>query len=162
MPDMGDPAGFTVELRTDLTPDEALRRVLDLRRHDRIIPFTRVNPPLGADALAPGTRFTARTSLGPLGFDDPMQITTLSFAPAGATIEKLGRIIGGSIAVDVVASADGSLVRWRQTVQMPWLPKALLPVATRVLRGGYRRVLVRLLSSDPGLTTPAGAPPPAR
>jgi len=139
-------AGFVVELRTDLPPDEALRRVLDLRAHDRIIPLTRVTPAMPAGALTAGTRFVARTSLGPVGFDDPMRIEKLSFVPASATIVKLGRVIRGVVSVEVTSSAGACLVRWSQSVDLPWLPGVLQSAAARVLKAGYRRVLQRLLS----------------
>lgn len=139
-------AGFVVELPTDLSPEDALRRVLDLRAHDRIIPFTRVTPAMPADALTVGTRFVARTSLGPVGFDDPMRIEVLSFVPASASIVKLGRAIRGVVSMHATASARGSVVQWEQSVHLPWLPGFLQPVAARVLETGYRRVLLRLLA----------------
>lgn len=140
--------GFVIEVPIDLPPDEALRRVLDLRAHDRIIPLTRVSPAMRAEELSVGRRFVARTSLGPVGFDDPMRIEKLSFEPAAATIVKLGRVIRGVVTVRVVPSGIGGVVRWKQTVQLPWLPVILQPVAARVLRVGYRGVLRRLLASS--------------
>ncbi|GAA3870853.1 hypothetical protein [Tessaracoccus defluvii] len=139
-------AGFVVELRTDLPPDETLRRLLDLRAHDRIIPLTHVSPALSADELTPGTLFVARTALGPLGFDDPMRIESLTFAPAAATIHKLGRAIAGDIDITVTPTDGGAVVRWEQSTKLPWLPARLQSLAARILRCGYRRVLRRLLA----------------
>ena len=78
-------AGFIIELICDAPPDDVLRRVLDLRAHSRVIPLTRVTPEVAADQLAVGTVFVARTSVGPVGFDDPMRVDQLSFRPATAT-----------------------------------------------------------------------------
>lgn len=139
-------ARFVLELPADHAPDEALRRILDLRAHNRHIPLTRVTPAVSADDLTPGFRFTGRTAVGPLGFDDPMRIERLSFTPATASIAKLGRVIRGDVAVRVTPSPTGSLVRWEQSVHLPWLPGFLQPTAARVLRSGYRRVLARLLA----------------
>lgn len=139
-------ARFTVELQATCTPDEALRRLLDLRAHNRHIPFTRVTPSVAADELSPGSRFVGRTAVGPLGFDDPMRIESLTFEPAAATIVKRGRVIRGDIRVTATPSPTGSAVRWEQSVHLPWLPGFLQTTAARVLSSGYRRVLVRLLA----------------
>lgn len=142
---MQESAGFVVELTADYPPAEALSRLLDLREHDRIIPLTRVTPAVPANELRAGSTFVARTAVGPLGFDDPMLVERISFEPAAARIVKQGRALRGGIDVRVVPSAAGSTVRWEQTVHLPWLPGILQPVAARVLRVGYRRVLGRLL-----------------
>ena len=139
-------AQFTVELPAACPPDEALRRLLDLRAHTRVIPFTRVTPAVSADELTPGSRFVGRTAVGRVGFDDPMRIESLTFDPAAATIVKLGRVIRGDVQVSATPSGTGSAVRWEQRVHLPWLPGFLQPTAARVLRAGYRRVLVRLLA----------------
>ncbi|MCC2593755.1 hypothetical protein LKO27_10095 [Tessaracoccus sp. OS52] len=142
-------AHFTVELETDCPPSTAIRRVLDLRRHSRVIPFTTVTPSVPADSLSPGTRFVARTSLGPVGFDDAMRVDTISLGDglptASARISKESRAIRGSIRLLVSPTAAGSLVRWDQDVSLPWLPGFLQRPAASVLRLGYRQVLSRLL-----------------
>lgn len=144
-------AGFTVELDSRLAPDEALRRVLDLRQHDRIIPFTRVEPALPADQLVAGTEFTARTGVGPLAFNDRMRVEQIAIgaAESGAVISKHAPVIGGTIRLTVTASGSGSRLLWRQRVLLPWLPRFVQPVAARIIRLGYRRVLSRLLATDP-------------
>lgn len=139
-------ARFTVELHADCAPDEALRRLLDLRAHNRHIPFTRVTPAVSADELAPGARFVGRTAVGRFGFNDHMRIEALTFDPAAATIAKRGRVIRGVVQVTATPSATGSVVRWEQSVHLPWLPGFFQPTAARVLRVGYRRVLARLLA----------------
>ncbi|HSO71002.1 MAG TPA: SRPBCC family protein [Arachnia sp.] len=140
-------ARFVVELHADCAPDEALRRLLDLRAHSRLIPLTRVTPAVSADELTVGSRFVGRTAVGRFGFNDHMRIEALTFAPhAAATIAKRGRVIRGVVQVSATPSATGSAVRWEQTVHLPWLPGFLQPTAARVLRAGYRRVLARLLA----------------
>ncbi|MBB1511318.1 SRPBCC family protein [Tessaracoccus sp. MC1627] len=140
-------AHFTVELPAACPSDQALRRLLDLRAHDRLIPLTRVTLAVSADELTVGSRFVGRTGVGRFGFDDHMRIEALTFAPdAAATIVKRGRVIRGVVQVTARPSAGGSAVRWEQSVHLPWLPELLQPTAARVLRAGYRRVLVRLLA----------------
>ena len=138
-------AGFIIELVCDAPPDDVLRRVLDLRAHSRVIPLTRVTPEVAADQLAVGTVFVARTSVGPVGFDDPMRVDQLSFRPATATIVKLGKVIRGAVCIRVDPTTGGSRMHWDQSVDLPWLPQALQPAAARVLRGGYRRIIRRLI-----------------
>lgn len=147
--DAGRAASFTIEVATPVTPDEALRRVLDLRAHDRVIPLTRVRPAVPATDLHPGSSFVARTGVGPLGFDDPMRVEAVdehgAAEPAGAVIVKEGHVIQGRIEVLITPTAAGSLLSWHQQVALPWLPGFLQAPAARVLRRGYRRVLTRLL-----------------
>lgn len=139
-------ATFVIELPSSLPPGETLRRVLDLRAHTRVIPLTRVTPEVAAADLAVGTVLVARTSIGPFGFDDPMRLDELSFQPAAATITKLGKTITGVVRITVEPTATGSVLRWEQSVDLPWLPRLLLPPAVPILSGGYRRVLRRLIA----------------
>ena len=142
-------ASFTVELATPLTPDAALARVLDLRVHDRVIPFTRVRPAVSAEELRPGSVFVARTGIGPIAFDDPMMIEQLgAYGDAGGTgavIVKQGRALQGKVNLQITPDAAGSQVHWHQDVRLPWLPGIVQPLAARLLKLGYRRVLTRLL-----------------
>lgn len=143
-------ASFTVEIRCSQPPAEAIGRILDLRQHSRVIPLTTVTPSVAAKSLAVGSRLVARTGLGRLGFDDVMLVEELSFgadgSAAGARISKHGRAIRGAIHLSVAPTPDGSLVRWHQEVRLPWLARALQPLAARVLKLGYRAVLGTLLS----------------
>lgn len=149
---MGQPASFTVEIACPCPPPEALRRVLDLHQHTRIIPLTVVAPALTLDDLVPGSQFVARTALGPVGFDDVMRVDELTLGEeipsARVGISKHGRAIRGTIVLTVMPTGDGSLVTWRQQVRLPWLPGVLQPLAARVLRVGYRAVLRKLLAVD--------------
>ena len=98
-------AHFTVELPAACPPDQALRRLLDLRAHDRLIPLTRVNPAVSAEELTVGSRFVGRTGVGRFGFDDHMRIEALGFEPAAATIVKRGRVIRGVVHASAEPSA---------------------------------------------------------
>lgn len=140
------PARFVVRLEAVCAPDEALRRVLDLRAHDRLVPLTRVTPAVPADELDVGSRFVGRTALGPVGFEDVMRIEQLTFAPEPqAVIVKEGRLLRGRVRVTATPSTRGSLVTWEQEVVLPWLPRPLHRVAATVMQAGYRRVLAALL-----------------
>ncbi len=153
----GEPASFTVNLTTPVTPDEAFRRVLDLRAHNRVIPLTRVSPAVPASDLLPGFGFVARTGIGVLGFDDPMRVEAVEvrgpYGPASVVIVKEGPVIQGRIRLQITPLSAGSRLGWHQEVVLPWLPGFLQAPAAQVLRAGYRRVLSRLLSEcEGGLT----------
>lgn len=135
-------SGFVVTLRTAVPPAEALRRVLDLEAHTRVIPFTRVIMQGGPQAEQ-GERFVARTGLLGLSFDDPMHVKCRD--EHGAVIVKEGSVITGTITVTADGTDEGSVLRWRQRFRLPWLPSLLQHAAAPILRFGYRRALQRLL-----------------
>lgn len=65
-----------------LSPAEAWLRVTDWPAHGRFVPLTKVTrTPDG---------FVARTGVGRLGFDDPMDVTTWH-EPSFCRLEKRGR-----------------------------------------------------------------------
>src|SRR6478609_11154301 len=71
-------ADFEVHLDSPLSAPEAWRRILDLRAHTAVIPLTTVTgAALSAAELGPGSRFVARTGLGPIGFDDTMVVESI-------------------------------------------------------------------------------------
>ena len=150
MPDTA--AGFTISLESPLQPGDALRRILDLRQHDRLIPLTRVNPAMAADDLAAGTEFVARTGIGRLGFDDRMRVQRIFMddpdGGSGAVITKHARVIQGTIRLTITPTPTGSHIRWYQSVRLPWLPRFVQPAAAWVIRLGYLRVLTTLLATE--------------
>ncbi|TQM65102.1 carbon monoxide dehydrogenase subunit G [Humibacillus xanthopallidus] len=143
-------AAFDVHLETDLPPAEAWRRVLDLRAHSEVIPLTTVTGDhLEAAALAPGSRFVARTALGPIGFDDVMVIDSIEQPVDGsgarARIHKEGKLIGGTIDFRVTPTTSGSTVDWVQQISVRGVPRAADPVVARVARTAYGKALRDLL-----------------
>jgi hypothetical protein len=148
---LGIMSQFCVVLDSDLAAAEAWRRVLDLRMHSRVIPLTTVSgSALSADSLGAGSRFVARTALGPVGFDDPMTVDEITAPqdgrPGVARIHKEGKVIRGSIVLSVSPVAAGSRVEWRQEIQVWRIPALLDPVVTRVARQAYAAALRRLLA----------------
>lgn len=154
----GARGSFTVTFDSPLAPDAALARILDLRQHDRIIPFTGLAPRMAADQLRPGSEFVARTAIGPVGFDDRMRVEAITLGAdqpeASAVISKHGRAIRGTIRLAITPTPTGSHVRWLQTVQLPWLPRFAQAPAVRIIRLGYRRVLSQLLAAEHLATAP--------
>ncbi|MGW0735764.1 SRPBCC family protein [Streptomyces sp. NPDC002851] len=149
---------FRIDRRSPLTPHEAWRRVTDWRRHAAQVPLTRTvvltAPPTGL-----GTRFVARTGLGRLAFDDPMEVT--EWAPPTATapqgrcrLVKTGSFLTGWAEIEVRPPADdaatGSYVVWREELRVARLPRFLDPLTARVGRVVFGLALRRLLAArDP-------------
>ncbi|WP_438294975.1 SRPBCC family protein [Streptomyces sp. HUAS TT7] len=139
---------FRIDRRTHLTPAEAWRRLTDWERHGDSVPLTRIivrtPPPTGT-----GTLFVARTGLGPLGFDDPMEITRWQ-PPSGAgpgvcRLEKRGRAVTGWAEIEVGEAAPGSYVIWREDLRVRGLPRALDGLAERAGRAVFGRAVKALL-----------------
>lgn len=137
-----------------IPPEVAWARVWDLERHSAVIPLTTVTPDPPATIPAQGVGFTARTSLGPVGFEDPMRIESWR-PPSGdegghALLGKSGRVVGGRIEVGFAPCAGGGTrITWRQQVELAWLPSSLSwleHLAARAAAPGYRWVLRRLLA----------------
>ncbi|PZG90195.1 hypothetical protein C1I97_30675, partial [Streptomyces sp. NTH33] len=81
---------FSLERTAPLPVDEAWRRLTRWSRHADTVPLTRiteVTPP----PTRVGTVFVARSGIGPLGFDDPMEVTVWR-PPAGGrqTVTSIG------------------------------------------------------------------------
>ena len=146
-------AHFEVQIDTRRSPGDAWNRVLDLRLHDLLIPFTRITSgKVPAAELGSGSAFAARTGLGPLGFDDPMVVEELvrpSGGSAGlARIRKHGKVIRGSIELRITPQPGGSRVKWNQEITAWGIPRALGWMTARVSRAAYGMALRRLLAHD--------------
>ncbi len=110
-------ASFDVVRRTVLSAEEAWSRLTDWERHGEFLPLTTVRLADGPRTGA-GAAFVARTSLGPLGFDDTMEVTVWQ-PPTGSEpglchITKRGRVVVGSAQLTVAAAPDGALVNWHE------------------------------------------------
>lgn len=111
-----------VERATSLSPEEAFARITDWEAHR--VPLTRIRrTPKG---------FIARTGLGPVGFDDPMEVTQFE-PPHRVEIVKLGRIVRGWASIEVRASTGGATVLWREEVSLPLMPALIERIAGRMM-----------------------------
>ena len=92
---------------------EAWRRVVDVSAHGEVVPFTTGRGPAPEDAVV-GSRYVARTRLGPLGFDDVMVVREIE-AGRRVVFEKVGRLLGGVVTVEITpvrrAAGTGAFVR---------------------------------------------------
>ncbi|MEU0147431.1 SRPBCC family protein [Streptomyces sp. NPDC006288] len=155
-------AVFRIERFSPLPAAEAWRRVTDWERHGDTVPFTsvtvRAGPPTGAGTVpftsvtvragpptGAGTVFVARTGLGPLGFDDPMEVVRWAPPASGRAglclLEKRGSLVRGRASIDVRPTGSGSHVIWVEELRVRLLPGWADPV----LAGAGRRVFGRVL-----------------
>ncbi|GGU46824.1 hypothetical protein GCM10010259_42240 [Streptomyces daghestanicus] len=143
-------ATFSIERTAPLPPAEAWRRLTTWQRHGDVVPLTRVTvltpPPTGV-----GTRFVARTGLGPLAFDDPMEVTVWEppgedGAPGRCRLEKRGRLVRGWAEIEVGPGPGGrARVRWREELTVRPLPSALGGPLERSGRYVFGRAVNQLL-----------------
>lgn len=137
-------AFFRIMRRVALGPEEAWRRLTDWPRHGAHIPLTRVTvEPQGPTGV--GTRLSARTGIGPVGFDDLMEVVRWSPPAEGrpglCRLEKRGSAVTGRAEIVVGGSGGRSRVLWREEVRVAGLPRMLDgPVAL-----GGRLVFGRLI-----------------
>ncbi|WP_415948876.1 SRPBCC family protein [Streptomyces sp. KLOTTS4A1] len=139
---------FRIAHRTPLPVPEAWRRVTDWERHAALIPFTRTTVLTDGPNRA-GTRFVARTGLGPLGFDDPMEIT-LWQPPSPAArcrLSKTGTALTGWAEIEVhpAVRGTGSYVVWCEDLRLARLPRFLDEPTARAGRVVFGYALRRIL-----------------
>ncbi|MFD5317627.1 SRPBCC family protein [Streptomyces sp. NPDC127098] len=114
--------------RTPLPAAEAWRRLTDWPRHGTHTPLTRVTvtPP---GPTGTGTLVVARTGVGRLAFDDPMEVTAWQPPTAAGRgfcrLAKRGTFVLGWAEIEVHAEGGGSHVGWREEMRVNRLPRAL-------------------------------------
>ncbi len=110
-------AHIEVARRTALSAPQAWERLTEWEHHGEFLPLTTVYVD-GNRRGGVGACIVARTSLGGLGFDDPMEVT-LWRPPSAATpglvrMVKRGRVVVGWAALTVTPGAAGTLVEWTE------------------------------------------------
>lgn len=130
-------------------PEAVWKLVTDWPAHGRWIPLTVVT----IDADSPtsdgiGTRFTGRTAVGPLGFDDPMTVTgwqpPTDSTPGRCRIVKRGRWLAGWAEIEVTPAGEGTELVWIEDVAPRWTPKFLDPVVSLVGRKLFDRTIAQI------------------
>lgn len=114
----------------------------DWAGHGTWIPATTVHILEGSGGT--GTRFVARSGLGPLGFDDHMTVTSFDPATRSATVEKTGPWLTGTAGFAVTDRSDGCAVAWTEDVLAPGVPAFLAAAAAALARHAFRVALHRL------------------
>ncbi|MFC8953099.1 SRPBCC family protein [Streptomyces sp. NPDC057101] len=139
---------FRVERTVPLAPGEVWRRLTDWPAHGRMVPLTRTRV-LTPGPNRVGTRFTARTGIGRLAFDDPMEVVRWEPPAGGRTgacrLEKSGRVVRGWALVEVTETPGGSRVVWTEELSVRGVPRAFDPVLARAGRVLFGRAVDGLL-----------------
>ncbi|MFJ8650905.1 SRPBCC family protein [Streptomyces rochei] len=142
-------AVFSLERTAPLPLDEAWRRLTAWQRHGDSVPLTRVTVATPGPTR-PGTAIVARTGLGPLAFDDTMEVTVWeppeNDSPGRCRLEKRGRLVGGWAEIEVRPGPGGrTRVVWREELTVRLLPSAFDGVLVRAGRYVFGRTVNRLL-----------------
>jgi hypothetical protein len=133
-----------------LSVDQAWHRLTDWQRHAGVVPLTRISvltPPPNHE----GTTFVGRTGIGPLGFDDPMEVVVWQpppgHTPARCRLVKRGRLLRGWAEIRVHPhTAGGARVVWEEDLRVRGFPRLLDPVVERGARLAYGHAVDRLLA----------------
>ncbi|MEU4303088.1 SRPBCC family protein [Kitasatospora aureofaciens] len=100
-------ARFVLTRLSPLPPADCWARLTAWPRHGDRVPFTRVSVVRGT-GRQPGDVILARTALGPLRFDDPMELVEL-VAPMHCLLAKRGRVVRGGAELRIRAVGAGTV-----------------------------------------------------
>jgi hypothetical protein len=148
----GGMAVFVAQHDTPLSSPQAWSRLTAWTEHARYVPLTSVSITTEGPNRV-GTVFVARTHLGPLTFDDPMEIVQWSPPDEDGTghcrLVKAGRVMLGWAELQVVAEGSGSRATWTEDISVSRMPGWTDAGTRMVSRLMFSRVLRRLLETDP-------------
>lgn len=145
-------ARFTAVVDVGAPAEEAWRRVTDWPSHGRWVPLTSVRV-LTDRPDGVGARFVGRTGIGPLGFDDPMEVVEWSppdaAGPPGSAascrVVKQGRVVHGGARVDVVPLTPTTCrVLWEEDAAIA-PPRRVTAVLDPLLAWAGRVMFTRML-----------------
>ncbi len=125
-----------------LDPSEAWARLTQWERHGDYVPLTTIR--------RTDTGFLARTGIGRVGFDDPMDIEEWT-EPSYCKLVKTGRLVTGwaELEVEPHDSAEftgGSRVVWREDISVRGVPRFAAGLVRRSSEALFARVLDGVLS----------------
>jgi len=137
-----------VTRRIDADPQRVWQLVTDWPAQSRWIPLTRVFIDPDGPSAGVGTRFTGRTGLGPLFFDDLMEVTEWQPPADGAgrcRVVHRGRWVRGWAEITVVpAAGGGAQLTWLEDIRPRWTPRLADPVVAGVGRVLFDGTLAKL------------------
>ncbi|MGC0328788.1 hypothetical protein RKD23_001778 [Streptomyces sp. SAI-170] len=140
---------FQLQRTVPLPLDEAWRRITDWPRHGDVVPLTRVTVTPGPPTRE-GTLVVARSGLGPLAFDDRMEVTVwrppVDGSPGRCRLEKRGRVVLGRAELEVLPEPGGrTRVVWREELGVRFLPGVFDPLLGAAARAVFGRAMNALL-----------------
>ncbi|MDQ2838073.1 MAG: SRPBCC family protein [Actinomycetota bacterium] len=130
-------------------PERVWALATDWTAHGRWIPLTVVSIDLDSPSSSGlGTRFTGRTALGPVGFDDPMTVTgwqpPQDGQPGRCRVVKRGRWLAGWAEIEVSPTETGSRLVWTEDVSPRWTPGVADPLVSLIGGRLFDRTLRKL------------------
>ncbi|MFF4210450.1 SRPBCC family protein [Streptomyces sp. NPDC001796] len=139
---------FRLERLTPLPVEQAWLRLTDWPRHADVVPLTRVTV-LTPGPTGVGTVFVARSGVGPLAFDDPMEVVDWR-PPTRCRMVKRGGVVTGWAEFEVRPHENtGSHVVWREEIAVRRLPGLFDPLLGWLARRMFGRAVDGLLRPDP-------------
>ncbi|MFE0703815.1 SRPBCC family protein [Streptomyces sp. NPDC058872] len=140
---------FLVERTVPLPSEEVWRRLTDWPAHGAQVPLTRTRV-LTPGPSGVGTRFAARTGIGRLSFDDPMEVVRweppVDGRPGVCRLEKTGRAVRGWALIEVRGTPGGGCrVRWTEALTVRRVPRSFDGLLARAGRVVFGRALDGLL-----------------
>ncbi|MFD7712920.1 SRPBCC family protein [Streptomyces sp. NPDC059785] len=144
---------FVLERVSPSPVGETWRRLTEWERHADVAPLTRVTvrtPPPNHE----GTFFVARSGIGPLAVDDPMEVVEWRPPEADGAgrcrLEKRGSVITGWAEIEVGPdTGGGSRVVWREDLRVRGVPRLLDRQVAWVARKAFGRAVDGLLKQEP-------------
>lgn len=133
---------FTVDEPLPVPSVAAWQALIDWADHGSWIPATTVRILSGGGEA--GTRFVARTGVGPLGFDDHMTVTSIDAVDRCAIVEKTGPLLTGQAGFAITDTSRGCELHWFEDVVARGVPQVLAPVITPLARMSFRIAITRL------------------
>ena len=139
-----------IRIRTSVampaSADDVWALLTDWPSHSRWIPATTVT--VLEDTGGVGTRFVGRSHLGPIGFDDPMTVTTFVAPSDGkgglCEITKTGRVVLGTAGFTVQPDGPSTCtVTWWEDVTVA--PERLTRYAEPLIQRGGTMSFARVL-----------------
>ncbi|WP_327238020.1 SRPBCC family protein [Streptomyces sp. NBC_01317] len=139
---------FRIDRTTPLAAGEAWRRLTDWPAHADQVPLTTISVSTPGPTRV-GTVFVARSALGAVGFDDPMEVVLweppVAGAPGRCRLEKRGTVMVGWAEIRVRAEGTGSSVSWEEDLSPRRLPRSFGPLTARTGQLVFGRAVDRLL-----------------
>ncbi|WP_344854701.1 SRPBCC family protein [Planomonospora alba] len=139
------PVRLSVAVDAPAPPERVFAVLTDWPRHHEWMVLTRARVTAG-DGRGAGSGLAAFTGIGPLGFQDTMEIT-LWDPPATVAVRHTGRLVRGTGAFRVLPRAGaGSTIVWEEELDLPFGPAGRLgwallrPAAAALLRLSLRRL----------------------
>lgn len=146
---------FTVTHRFAAPSRTVWDEMIDWPSHANWIPATRMEVD-SDDFKVEGATFTGYTGYWKLTLVDRMRISALGWDEAttrgSCEVDKLGPVLRGRAGFVVAPDGDGSSVEWFEQVTVPYLPKFLAPVVSRLSALGFAfgmRSLAKIVESKP-------------